>query len=396
MEKTLIINAAIGEVRTALIVDDTPTQIALLRDHEPSLLGQQFFARVLRVATDLDGAFLDLGKFQAFLPRRNIRTEANQKGKALNSLIHEGEMIKVRITRDAMPSDNKLAITAQIKTNVPSGQKPGSASSATHFIQQIINWPGYENIRNIVVDDLNMLAAIKQQLNVENASTINLSAYNGDEPLFAVYGIEDKLSEVIENKIPLPSGGWITIEATSALTAIDVNGGGSGHGRQAADNAVKINLEAIDAVVNSLVFQNIGGLIVVDFLDMQGKEAKANLEEAMKKALARDPLHVEYGRFSPFGLMEIKRQRSGEGLRERLVDKFDKLRPDYVALYLLRQAMHIGLAPSSGKIEITAPLATITWLQNQTQLSIDLKEKTAREILLKVGDNDVGSVSIIT
>lgn len=385
MTKTLIINVGIGEVRASLLENEQPTQITLMRDHEPSILGLQFEARVVKIAVELDGAFVKLNEqpVEVFLPRRGIIKTSEQKNKPINNLVNEGQAISVEITRDAIAADNKLAIAKEIASV--------SDKEASHFIHQLLAKKGYGGIDEIIVDDLTLLAQLKKQL---PEGDITLTTHADKQPLFAYYGVEEKLAEVVENKIPLPSGGWISIEATHALTAIDVNSSSAGD-RLAPDNALRANLEAATAIAKALVLQNIGGLVVVDFIDMLGAKAKTNLQEVMEQELKADPLHVEVGKLSPFGLFEIKRQKSGENLRDKLVKQNESPRPDATALELLRQAQKLGEMPSVGDIEIKAHAGVINWLENNAKACDMLKESTARNLKLKSDNSNIGEVRII-
>lgn len=386
MGKTLLINSSIGEVRAAVLENDLPTHITLLRAHEPSFLGSQSSAQVIKLAPELDGAFIKLNNqnIEAFLPRRGVLKAKQQKQSPINGLVVEGQVINVEITRDPMPQDNKLAIAKEIIEL--------SKPDQSHFIHALLSKKGYGDIDEIITDDLATLTQLKKQLDQNH---ITLTAYSSKEPLFEYYGVNDKLEQVIDNNISLPSGGWLSIEHTKALTAIDVNSSNlAGQIKLAGDNALKTNLEAANAIAHALVFQNIGGLIVVDFIDMAGKKAKQNLQEQLEIALKADPLHVEIGKLSPFGLLEIKRQKSGESLKERLMVNTPRPRADALGLELLRQAQKQGAMPNIGDVEITAPADVIIWLKNNTKACNELKENTARNLVFKTDDSSTGIVSI--
>jgi Ribonuclease G/E len=388
MAKTLIINSSVGEIRAAVIENDTATQLTLLRAHEPSILGLQFEAKVTKVSPELDGAFLKINQpsVEVFLPKRGIIKKPEQKKNPINKLLNQGQKITLEITRDAIASDNKLAIAKEINTITNNNQQ--------HFIHQLLAKKGYQDVSEIITDDLNMLTQLKKQIDTDK---IQLTAFQNKQNIFSFFGVDEKLSEVIEGKIPLPSGGWISIETTQALTAIDVNSSSTtGQAvRLAADNALKTNLEAANAIAHALMFQNIGGLIVVDFIDMQGSKAKTTLETAIGQMFKADPLHVEVGKLSPFGLFEIKRQKLGSALRERLVKQSHAPRPDVTALDLLRQAQKLGEMPSSGEIEINAPASVVNWLENNPNLCNQLKEDTARNVRLKQAKTTTGVVNIV-
>ena len=144
-----------------------------------------------------------------------------------------------------------------------------------------------------------------------------IELYNdSDAPLFHKYGIEDKIDKILEPTIPLPSGGTIVINTTEALTAIDVNSGKSKHERDIEVTALKTNLEAANEIGRQIRLRDIGGIIVVDFIDMLDRKAQEKVEKAMHDAMKGDYSNVQFGKISQFGLFEISRQR----LRTSLAD----------------------------------------------------------------------------
>lgn len=389
MSRKLIINFGVGETRIALIENGVPVALTLMREHEPSLLGLCFAARVTKVSAALDGVFIDFDKKQGFLPKRNIIGARKSKA-PLGSLLHEGQEIAIEIVRDAIKGDQKLAVAKQIVT-IPENQD-------THFIANLLKQKTYQNIDELIIDDLGFLNTIKPALAkaVNGAPITLITHYKDSEDIFGRFGVDDKINEVLVNKITLPSGGWLSVEATNALTAIDVNSAQSDLNKQTADHTMKTNLEAVKAIAAALRFQNIGGLIVVDFLDMAGKKAKSTIEAAMKQAVSNDPNHVECGAISPFGLYEIKRQKQGQGLRAKLMTNFEQTREDVTALELLRGAKKLAHSSGRGHVEIKAPKPVIKWLEANKHLIAQLQTDTARPIILKQTEKQNGSVNLLS
>ena len=133
--------------------------------------------------------------------------------------------------------------------------------------------------------------------------------YAGDKPLFTKYNLEDQIETIFKREVTLKSGGAIVIDETEALTAIDVNSGRSAREANIEDTALKTNLEAAEEAARQLRLRDLGGLIVVDFIDMyQSKNVRA-VEKTMREALRKDKAKYDAGRISKFGLMEISRQR---------------------------------------------------------------------------------------
>jgi ribonuclease E len=140
--------------------------------------------------------------------------------------------------------------------------------------------------------------------------------HTGEVPLFTDRGIEGRIAAMTEPEVPLKSGGSIVINPTEALVAIDVNSGRATKGRHIEETALKTNLEAADEVARQLRLRDLGGLIVIDFIDMDQRGNNAKVERRLKDALSGDRARIQVGRISSFGLMEMSRQRMNPSLSE--------------------------------------------------------------------------------
>lgn len=143
-----------------------------------------------------------------------------------------------------------------------------------------------------------------------------IKQYKETQPIFSSYGIEEQLATMHEPTARLPSGGYIVLQATEALISIDVNSGRSTTERNVEETAIKTNLEAAKEIARQLRLRDLAGLIVIDFIDMYYGKNKRNLERAMKDALKIDRAKIQVGRISPFGLMELSRQRMRPSIAE--------------------------------------------------------------------------------
>ncbi|MBV1707207.1 MAG: Rne/Rng family ribonuclease, partial [Hyphomicrobiales bacterium] len=144
----------------------------------------------------------------------------------------------------------------------------------------------------------------------------NVRAYRDPQPIFAKAGVETQLDAMFSNQVTLKSGGYIVINQTEALVAIDVNSGRSTREHNIEDTAVRTNLEAADEVARQLRLRDLAGLIVVDFIDMDEHRNNRTVERRMKEALANDRARIQVGRISHFGLLEMSRQRMRTGVFE--------------------------------------------------------------------------------
>jgi len=143
--------------------------------------------------------------------------------------------------------------------------------------------------------------------------------YPGERPIFDVYGVEEEINRALKRRVELKSGGHIVIDQTEALIAIDVNSGSFTDSQTMEETSFKTNLEAVHEIVHHLRLRNLGGIIVVDFIDMQEEENKRRLMEVMEEALTRDHAKTHIVHLSELGLVEMTRKRTRESLERTLM-----------------------------------------------------------------------------
>ncbi len=136
-----------------------------------------------------------------------------------------------------------------------------------------------------------------------------LRLYQGDKPIFSHFNVETQIESIYKRRVPLKGGGYIVIDGTEALTAIDVNSGRSTRGISQEDTAFRTNIEAAVEIARQLRLRDQGGLIVIDFIDMRNPQHIGEVEKALRTAMFEDKARHEVGRISHFGLLEISRQR---------------------------------------------------------------------------------------
>ena len=140
--------------------------------------------------------------------------------------------------------------------------------------------------------------------------------YREPQPLFAKYGIEAQLDAMFSNVVTLKSGGYLVINPTEALVSIDVNSGRSTREHNIEDTALRTNLEASEEIARQLRLRDLAGLIVIDFIDMEEKRNNRSVEKKLNECLKNDRARIQVGRISPFGLLEMSRQRIRTGVLE--------------------------------------------------------------------------------
>ena len=174
-----------------------------------------------------------------------------------------------------------------------------------------------DEIEKIVIDDRDQFARLVRFVEMflpERVKDIEL--YSGKEPIFDAYGIEDEIGRALSRKVPLPSGGYLIIDQAEALAAIDVNTGrfvGKGS-KDLEETALKTNLEAVDEIAYQLRFRNIGGLVILDLIDMEIAQNRDKVYRALEAQLAKDKAKTTINRISELGLIEMTRKRTRESL----------------------------------------------------------------------------------
>ncbi|KAF1710365.1 ribonuclease G [Pseudoxanthomonas kalamensis DSM 18571] len=145
-----------------------------------------------------------------------------------------------------------------------------------------------------------------------------IELYTGDRPIFDLYGVEDEIGRALDKQVPLKSGGYLVIDQTEAMTTIDVNTGSFLGQRNLEETVYRTNLEAAQAVARQLRLRNLGGIIIIDFIDMDDPEHRRQVLRTLEKGLARDHAKTTVYDFSPLGLVEMTRKRTVESLERQL------------------------------------------------------------------------------
>jgi len=142
--------------------------------------------------------------------------------------------------------------------------------------------------------------------------------YSGVRPIFDLYGVEDEIGRALEKEVPLKSGGYLVLDQTEAMTTVDVNTGSFLGQRNLEETVYRTNLEAAQAVARQLRLRNLGGIIIIDFIDMTDPEHRRQVLRTLEKSLARDHAKTTVYDFSPLGLVEMTRKRTVESLQRQL------------------------------------------------------------------------------
>ncbi len=166
------------------------------------------------------------------------------------------------------------------------------------------------DVTEILIDDENVFNEVKSFMHIISPKHEKIvKLHKGAKPLFSKFQLEDQIASIFESRVNLKSGGSIVIQQTEALVSIDVNSGKATQKKSIEQTALQTNVEAAEEVARQLRLRDMGGLIVIDFIDMMGPKNKAEVERTIKRHLKNDKARTNVGRISRFGLMEMSRQR---------------------------------------------------------------------------------------
>jgi ribonuclease G len=188
---------------------------------------------------------------------------------------------------------------------------------ALRFVRDVFS----DDFRRLLVDDKNVFEKVESFLKKISPTLVRqVQHYRERVPLFDYFGLADQIAGVLDRVVRLPSGGYIAIDTTEALTAIDVNTGKYTGRRSLEETILKTNIEAVDEVVRQLRLRDIGGIIVIDFIDMEDQFHRAEVYSRLTKALERDRTKTRVMEISRLGMVEMTRKNVTDGLTEVLTD----------------------------------------------------------------------------
>jgi len=248
-----------------------------------------------------------------------------------------------------------------------------------------------KDIAEIWIDDTDVFDRARefmQQVMPQNLNKLKL--YKENDSLFNRYQIEGQIETAFSREVTLPSGGALIIDPTEALTSIDINSARATGGQDIEQTALNTNLEAADEVARQLRLRDLGGLVVIDFIDMMSSRNQREVENRIKEALRIDRARVQIGRISRFGLLEMSRQRLRPSLDESSsipcpqCDGQGTIRgTDSLSLAVLRIIEEEAMKDSTAKVVAQLPIEAATFLLNEKRQAIrDIEERLDVEIVV--------------
>ena len=379
MSDELLINVTPMECRVALIENGTVNELFVERTAKRGLVGNIYKGKVVRVLPGMQAAFVDIGLSRtAFLHINDMvwpRIQPTQSvfGVVLPGLVRTVQVMKdmlgtkgARLSTDLsipsrylvlMPYGNHIGVSQRIESEdernrlrsiierIQAEHKlPGSVIVRTAadgieeeaiaqdmaylaklwelpLPQRVIRDLANEETEKIYIDSREIHGKLKEFVDefVPNMKD-RLLHYPGERPIFDLYNVEEDLQKALQTRVALKSGGYLMIDQTEAMTTIDVNTGSYVGGRSLEDTVFKTNMEATQVIARQLRLRNLGGIIIIDFIDMQEAQHREEVMNQFVKMLERDHAKTKITQVSELGLVEMTRKRTRESLEHLLCE----------------------------------------------------------------------------
>ena len=262
----------------------------------------------------------------------------------------------------------------------------------------------YSNeVDSIWIDEPQTFERAREFLKVvmpKHANTIKL--YEGKEPLFQKYKLDEEIAKIHQRRVPLPGGGSIVIDQTEALVAIDVNSGNFRADDNAEETAYQVNLKAAAEICRQLRLRDMGGVIVNDFIDMREERHRRGVERAVRDAIARDRARTKVLRISPFGLIEMTRQRIRPSLRRSMYEDCPCCTgtglvktAETVAIEVVRLLMSMATKDGIAKITVEVHERVANYINNRKRRDLIQFEEGANIAIVVQARSDVSPEHMI-
>lgn len=285
--------------------------------------------------------------------------------------------------------DYQVQVWSAIEKAAANRQAPFLVYQESNVIIRALRDYFREDIGEILIDSPEVYKTAEDFVKqVMPNSQRKLKLYQDDVPMFNRYQIEGQIESAFQREVTLPSGGSIVVDLTEALISIDINSARATKGSDIEDTATNTNLEAADEIARQLRLRDLGGLVVIDFIDMMANKNQRAVENRLRDALKMDRARVQIGRISRFGLLEMSRQR----LRPSLGEATQKVCPqcngygtirniESLSLSLLRIAEEESLKEHTGRVIIKVPVEVSTYIFNEKRKDlIEIENRTGVEI----------------
>ncbi len=239
------------------------------------------------------------------------------------------------------------------------------------------------DIGEVLIDRPKTFESVKKHIEIVRPDFLSkIKLYNSDVPLFTHYQIETQIETAFQREVRLPSGGSIVIDPTEAMTSIDINSARATKGSDIEETAFNTNLEAAEEIARQLRLRDLGGLVVIDFIDMTPVRHQREVENRMRDSVRQDRARIQLGRISRFGLLEMSRQRlrpsigeTSQGVCPRCSGTGQVRGVESLALSILRLMEEEAIKENTQHVQAQVPVPVATYLLNEKRRSVMHIEK---------------------
>ncbi len=369
-------------------------------------MGQTVLVQVLREVGERKGALLTTyislpGRYLVLLPNKpgggiSRKIEDEEDRKRLKALV---EQIKVEedagfIVRTAGMNRTKQELSRdyqhlwrlwkEIVKRAETTCAPALIYQESDFGVRSVRDYYTSEIQEILVDEMDTFRKVRAYCKAVSPRTMRIiKLYKDKVPLFDKFQLEDQIKAIYQERVELRSGGHIVISPTEAMITIDVNSGKASHKRNVEETAFKTNLDAAEEIARQLRLRDLGGLIVIDFIDMMDRKNVAEIEKAFKKAMSVDRARVQLAHISKFGILELSRQKKQSTIQEISYTACPHCRGtgtrpslEYAALGALRKITTQAVKGTYAAFRVTLPAPVADYLLNHKRNELAGLEST--------------------
>ncbi|TYO99857.1 RNAse E [Geothermobacter ehrlichii] len=403
----------LGEIHPALYAGQEEDDRPRPRINDILRRGQELLVQIVKEERGNKGAalttYLSLpGRYMVLMPGDKARgisrkipdgEERKALRKAVEALqVPEDMGIIVRtaaIGRSAEELQRDLDYLVRLYRNIRShadgSQAPALVYQESNLVIRSIRDYFMPDMDEVLIDDPQVYQQAREFFSQVMPEFVHLVKLHQEQrPIFAKYQIEEQIETITQNQVNLPSGGSIVIDPTEALVAIDVNSGKMAGEQGIEATAYKTNLEAATEVARQLRLRDLGGLIVIDFIDMRDRKHVREVEKTLKAALASDKARVTVGRISQFGLLEMSRQRIKAALAAGAWNTCPhcngrgKVKSTEAQAVAVMRKIHAAIAKKQiARVEVRAPLEVADYLHNSRREELlDMERRYQTSIVI--------------
>lgn len=282
---------------------------------------------------------------------------------------------KREITKDL---NHMVRVWEEIKKRVEESTAPCLIYKEQDLAIRVVRDFFSPQIKSILVDDKDVHRQVKDFLRIISPRhQHSVKLYRGDGPIFVKYNLEDQIEQIFQKKVGLKSGGYLMLDPTEALVAVDVNSGKSSSNGALEETIFKVNLEAAAEIPRQLRLRDLGGLIVIDFIDMRDPRHIREVERKVKEEAKKDKAKITIGKISRFGLMELSRQHLGLNIQRGSYQDCPVCKgtglvrsPEATGLYYLRKIWLTLVQKKPSEVKVTVSLAVANYLLNHKRTDL--------------------------